>query len=192
MLNRNLIGCLAGIFFLVAFSVSLSWAQGSGPSGWTLMGPVALAIAGAALAVGLAGIGSAIGIGYAGQTSLGAMSEDTTHFARFLMLTALPGTQGIYGFVIGFLIMLWSGIFSGEVSSLSLEQGWQFFFSAIPIGLAGFLSAIHQGKVCAAGVEMTMKKPNEVGKALVLGVFVEFYAVLGFLMSIILLTRIRG
>lgn len=192
MSKRNLIGFLFGIFFLVIMSVAVSWAQSNEVSAWTLVGPVALAIAGAALAVGLAGIGSAIGIGYAGQTSLGAMSEDTTHFARYLMLTALPGTQGIYGFVIGFLIMLWSGIFSGEAATLTIQKGWQFFFSSLPIALAGFLSAIHQGRVCAAGVEMTVKKPNEVGKALVLGVFVEFYAVLGFLMSIILLTRIRG
>jgi len=192
MLNKKLIGCAFGLFILVALSVSTLWAQGSVQSGWLAVGPVALAIAGAALAVGLAGIGSAIGIGYAGQTSLGVMSEDTSNFAKYLMLTALPGTQGIYGFVIGFLIMLWSGIFAGDTSAMTMNQGWQFFFSSLPIGLTGFLSAVHQGKVCAAGVEMTVKQPNEVGKALVLGVFVEFYAVLGFLMSIILLTRIRG
>ena len=192
MSMKRMILSVLVISVLVALSATLCWAQGMDTSGWTLVGPVALAIAGAAVAVGLAGIGSAIGIGYAGQTSLGAMSEDTTNFARYLMLTALPGTQGIYGFVIGFLIMLWSGIFAGEVSTLTIQKGWQFFFSSLPVGLAGFLSAVHQGRVCAAGVEMTVKKPNEVGKALVLGVFVEFYAVLGFLMSIILLTRIRG
>ena len=192
MAKRNFSAFLIGMLFSVVLPTSVSYAQGTPDSGWALVGPVALAIAGAALAVSMAGIGSAIGIGYAGQTSLGALSEDTTHFARYLMLTALPGTQGIYGFVIGFLIMLWSGIFSGEAATLTMQKGWQFFFSALPIALAGFLSAIHQGRVCAAGVEMTVKKPNEVGKALVLGVFVEFYAVLGFLMSIILLTRIRG
>ena len=192
MFNRHAVGLACGLVVLVALSVSHLWAQDLLPSGWAAVGPVALTIAGAALAVGLSGIGSAIGIGYAGQTSLGAMSEDTSNFARYLMLSALPCTQGISGFVIGFLIMLWSGIFTGETAGLTMNQGWQFFFSAIPVALAGFLSAIHQGKVCAAGVEMTVKKPNEVGKALVLGVFIEFYAVLGFLMSIILLTRIRG
>jgi V/A-type H+-transporting ATPase subunit K len=191
MTKRTLLVFIA-VFFAIALLASVSYAQELRGSSWTLVGPVALCIAGAALAVSLAGIGSAIGIGYAGQTSLGAMSEDTANFARYLMLTALPGTQGIYGFVIGFLVMLWSGIFGGETATLTLQQGWQFFFSSIPVALAGFLSAIHQGRVCAAGVEMTAKKPNEVGKALVLGVFVEFYAVLGFLMSIILLTRIRG
>ena len=191
MTKRILIVFIAA-FCAVACIASLSQAQEMRDSGWVLLGPVALCIAGAALAVGLAGIGSAIGIGYAGQTSLGAMSEDTANFARYLMLTALPGTQGIYGFVIGFLVMLWSGIFAGDTAALTIQKGWQFFFSSIPIALAGFLSAVHQGRVCAAGVEMTAKKPNEVGKALVLGVFVEFYAVLGFLMSIILLTRIRG
>ncbi|MFQ6092863.1 MAG: V-type ATP synthase subunit K [bacterium] len=192
MSGRSRVVSVFGTFFLVALGTSICWAQGTEASGWILLGPVALAVAGAAVAVGLAGIGSAIGIGYAGQTSLGAMSEDTANFARYLMLTALPGTQGIYGFVIGFLIMLWSGIFTGDTAALTIQRGWQFFFSSLPVGLAGFLSAVHQGRVCAAGVEMTVKKPDEVGKALVLGVFVEFYAVLGFLMSIILLTRIRG
>lgn len=156
-----------------------------------ISGPAAWAIAGAAMAVGLAGMGSAIGIGLAGQTSLGAMSEDPANFARYLMLTALPGTQGIYGFVAAFLIMSWSGILGGHAEGLTMAKGIQFFLSALPIAILGFLSAIHQGKVCAAGVNMTTQQPAEVGKALVLGVFVEFYAVLGLLISILLLISIR-
>ncbi len=160
--------------------------------GWFRFGPVTLCIAGAALAVILSGIGSAVGIGYAGRASLGAMSEGTKDFAKYLMLTALPGTQGIYGFVAAFLVMLWSGIMSGETAALTVERGWQFFYASLPIAFAGLFSAIHQGKVCASGVNMTTKQPGEVGKALVLGVFVEFYAVLGLLISILLLISIRG
>jgi V/A-type H+-transporting ATPase subunit K len=160
--------------------------------GWFRFGPVTLCIAGAALAVILSGIGSAVGIGYAGRASLGAMSEGTKDFAKYLMLTALPGTQGIYGFVAAFLVMLWSGIMGGETAALTVERGWQFFYASLPIAFAGLFSAIQQGKVCASGVNMTTKQPGEVGKALVLGVFVEFYAVLGLLISILLLISIRG
>jgi V/A-type H+-transporting ATPase subunit K len=183
---------LATAVILAIASPALAQAESSGSGGWFRFGPVTLCIAGAALAVILSGIGSAVGIGYAGRASLGAMSEGTKDFAKYLMLTALPGTQGIYGFVAAFLVMLWSGIMDGQTAALTVERGWQFFYASLPVAFAGLFSAIQQGKVCASGVNMTTKQPGEVGKALVLGVFVEFYAVLGLLISILLLIRIRG
>lgn len=183
---------LAAAVILVMASPALAQIETGSAGSWFRFGPVTLCIAGAALAVILSGIGSAVGIGYAGRASLGAMSEGTKDFAKYLMLTALPGTQGIYGFVAAFLIMLWSGIMGGETTALTVERGWQFFYASLPIAFAGLFSAIHQGKVCASGVNMTTKQPGEVGKALVLGVFVEFYAVLGLLISILLLISIRG
>ncbi|MBD3400378.1 MAG: V-type ATP synthase subunit K [Candidatus Coatesbacteria bacterium] len=141
---------------------------------------------GAALAVALAGIGSAIGIGYVGQAASGVMSEDPRNFGKYLVLTALPGTQGIYGFVAGFLVL--NKI--GALGQISPELGLQIFLASLPIALAGLFSAIHQGKVCTSGVGLTAKQPSESGKALVLGVFVEFYAVLGLLLTIFLLNAI--
>ncbi|MBN1898660.1 MAG: V-type ATP synthase subunit K [Spirochaetes bacterium] len=138
------------------------------------------------ISVVLAGIGSAVGIGLAGQVAAGVMSEDPKNFGKYLMLIALPGTQGIYGFVIGFLVIMKLGILTGTVPSLSIAQGLNVFAAAAPIGFAGLVSAIHQGKVCAAGIEMAAKQPSDVGKALVMGVFVEFYAVLGLLISFFL------
>jgi len=139
---------------------------------------------GAALAVALAGIGSAIGIGFVGQAASGVMSEDPRNFGKYLVLTALPGTQGIYGFVAGFMTLL-------KITELTAVMtpalGLQLFIANLPIALAGLFSAIHQGKVCTAGVGLTAKQPGESGKALVLGVFVEFYAVLGLLITIFLL-----
>ena len=183
---------LAAAVILAMASPALAQVETGAAGSWFRFGPVTLCIAGAALAVILPGIGSAVGIGYAGRASLGAMSEGTKDFAKYLMLTALPGTQGIYGFVAAFLVMLWSGIMAGETSALTVERGWQFFYASLPVAFAGLFSAIQQGKVCASGVNMTTKQPGEVGKALVLGVFVEFYAVLGLLISILLLISIRG
>ena len=65
-----------------------------------------LALAGAAAAASLAGVGSAIGVGIAGQAAAGVVSEDPDKFGNVLVLQALPGTQGIYGLLIGFIIML--------------------------------------------------------------------------------------
>ncbi len=134
----------------------------------------------------MAGIGSAVGIGLAGQVAAGVMSEDPKNFGKYLMLIALPGTQGIYGFVIGFLVIMKLGILTGNLPALTVSQGLNVFIAAAPIGFAGLVSAIHQGKVCAAGIEMAAKQPADVGKALVMGVFVEFYAVLGLLVSFFL------
>ncbi|MDD5066004.1 MAG: V-type ATP synthase subunit K [bacterium] len=137
-------------------------------------------------AVVMSGIGSAIGIGIAAQVAAGALTEDPKKFGKFLMLVALPGTQGIYGFVIGFLTIMKLGIIGGAVPDVSLVEGLVAFAACAPVGIAGLVSAIHQGKVTAAGIEMTSKQPNEGGKALVMGVFVELYAVLGLLISFFL------
>lgn len=152
---------------------------------------LALALMGAGLAVGLAGAGSAIGIGYAAQASAGGMTESPENFGRFLILTALPGTQGIYGFIAAFLLMMKINILGGAVADLNVAQGWSLFASGLPVAITGLVSAIHQGKVCAAGVGLTVKRPADSMKAMVLAVFVEFYAVLGLLVTIFLINGIR-
>lgn len=152
---------------------------------------LALALLGAGLAVGLAGAGSSVGIGYAGQASTGAMAEDSENFGRYLILTALPGTQGIYGFIAAFLLMMKVNLLTGTPASLNLAQGLSLFFAALPIAILGLVSAIHQGKVCASAVGLTVKRPADSMKAMVLAVFVEFYAVLGLLITIFLFNGIK-
>ena len=150
-----------------------------------------IAIGGAALAAFLAGIGSSIGVGLAGRASAGVMSEQPERFGSLLLLTALPGTQGIYGFVIAIIMLIKLGLLRGEIPVLSIHQGISFLMASLPVAFAGLLSAIHQGKVCASGVYMVAKQPKEFGKAMVLAVFVEFYAVLGFLTSFLILTGLK-
>jgi V/A-type H+/Na+-transporting ATPase subunit K len=147
---------------------------------------IGLALLGGAIAVALPGLASGIGIQHAGSASAGAMTEDPRNFGRFLVLMSLPGTQGIYGFVIGFLILQEIGLLGGELVQLTTPGGLALLVAGIPIGLSG-LTAAWQGKVCAAGIGLVAKRPEESGKALVLAVFVEFYAVLGFLVSIFIL-----
>ena len=153
---------------------------------------IVLAVVGAVLAVALAGIGSAIGCGLAGQASSGVMSEDPEKFGKLLILVALPGTQGFYGLVIAFLAIMRLGLVGGEgLVQITNAQGWLILLACLPIALTGLFSAIHQGKVCAAGAQMTARQPEEVGKAMVLAVFVEVYAVLGFVVSFLLLFGIQ-
>ena len=144
-----------------------------------------LAMAGIASAVSIAGIGSAIGISYAASAAAGVMSEDPKNFGKYLMLVALPGTQGIYGFVISLLWMNQLNVMSetAALTPLCWSQGLIILFACLPVGICG-LSAIYQGRACAAGVNLVAKRSEESAKALIMGVFVEFYAVLGLLVSI--------
>ena len=80
-----------------------------------------LAFAGAAIAAGLAGVGSAIGVAIAGQAGSGVISEDPDKFGNVLVLQALPGTQGIYGLLIAFIIVLNIGVIDGNVKAIIHE-----------------------------------------------------------------------
>ncbi len=154
------------------------------------------ALMGAAAAVILTGIGSAVGIGYTASASAGVMTEDPRGFGKYLILVALPGTQGIYGFVAAFLVIMKLNLTDMAkaaqiASNITTAQGLQILYACLPIAFAGLVSAIHQGKVCTAGVALTAKQPAESGKALVFGVFVEFYAVLGLIVTIFVLNGIN-
>jgi V/A-type H+-transporting ATPase subunit K len=149
-----------------------------------------LAIFGGALAVIFGGIGSAVGIGLAGQASSGVMSEDPEKFGSLLILVALPGTQGIYGFLSAFLVILKLGLTGGELASPTVYQGWQILIACLPIAFTGLLSGIHQGKVCTSGVYMVAKQPKDLMKPVIMAALVETYAVLGLLITILLLNGI--
>ncbi|MGB3480574.1 MAG: V-type ATP synthase subunit K [bacterium] len=152
---------------------------------------LAIAIAGGALAAILGGIGSAIGIGYAAQAANGVLSEDPEKFGSLLILVALPGTQGVYGFIGAFMVLQKIGIFGGAIVALTLQQGLQIFFAAMPVAIACLISAIWQGKVCTAGVEMVAKRPAEAAKAMIYGILVEFYAVLGLIVTILAVVQMK-
>lgn len=140
---------------------------------------------GAALAATLAGIGSAKGVSMAGQASAGLVSENPELFGRALVLQALPGTQGIYGLLVAFLILLNNGVISALEQPISIAQGLIFFLGAMPIAFVGYFSAVLQGKTAVAGIGMLGKQPAESGKAITMAIMVETYAVLALLVSML-------
>jgi V/A-type H+/Na+-transporting ATPase subunit K len=144
------------------------------------------AIAGCVVAALPAGIGSAMGIRLVADVAAGVMSEDPKKFGSLFILVALPGTQGFYGFLGAFLAMMKLGVMSGNPVALTPLQGLQMFAACLPVGIAGFVTAIWQGKVCASGAEMVAKRPSESAKAVIFGALVETYAVLGLLATIFL------
>lgn len=141
------------------------------------------AMLGAAIASGLAGTGSAKGCGVAGEAAAGVIAEDPSKFGLTLLLQALPGTQGIYGTLMAFLVLNKIGAISGNFVDIDAVTGLLIMFSCIPVGLVGWTSGYAQGKTCAAGICMVAKRPEEVAKGMVYGAMVETYAVLALLIS---------
>jgi V/A-type H+-transporting ATPase subunit K len=144
-----------------------------------------LALLGVVVAALPAGIGSAMGIKLVANVSAGVLAEDPKKFGSLFILVALPGTQGFYGFLGGFLAMMKLGVL-GTLAPITLWQGVQMLLACVPVGVAGYVTAIWQGKVCAAGAELVAKRASESAKAVIFGALVETYAVLGLLATIFL------
>ena len=147
-------------------------------------GGMALALLGAALAAALACVGSAKGTGIAGEAGAGLVSEDPSKFGKAMILQVIPGTQGLYGFVIWFLA------FKKLVTGMDIAQGWQIFGACLPIGIGGLISGAAQGKVAASSINILAKKPDDWSKGMILCITVEFYAILSLLASFMMLNAI--
>jgi V/A-type H+-transporting ATPase subunit K len=150
-----------------------------------------LAILGAALTVGLSGVGSARGVGLVGEAGAGLLSEDSSMFTKVLVLELLPGTQGLYGFLIAIIIFVKTGILSGAPVEMTWTQGLSIFAAALPMAIVGYFSAIYQGRVSASGVSLIAKKPTELVKGMTMAALVEFYAVLALLVSFIAVNNVN-
>lgn len=144
-----------------------------------------------ALAVFLPGLGSAKGVSIVGQAAAGVLSEDPSKFNKVLILEILPGTQGLYGFLTGILIMSSAGLLGGDGAAITGNVGFQFVCAALPIAIVGYFSAIAQAKTAAAGVAIAAKKPEDSTKGVILAAMVETYAVLALLVSLLSIFNIN-
>lgn len=152
---------------------------------------IVYALLGAAMAVLLAGAGSAIGVGIAGQAASGVVSEDPGKFAKVLIMQLLPGTQGIYGLLVGFITLSKVGLLGGGIKDVSVETGLLILAACLPIGIVGLISARSQGKTAAAAIGIVAKKPDQFGKAMLFPAMVETYAILALLISILAVSAIQ-
>lgn len=147
-------------------------------------GGVVFGILGSALAVLLAGLGSARGVQMAGEAAAGLVIDEPEKFGKAMVLQLLPGTQGLYGFVIGLFIM-----FKLRVD-MSLIEGLYYVMVSLPVGIVGLKSAYYQAKVAVAGINILAKNEEHQTKGIILSVMVETYAILAFAMSFLLLSKV--
>ncbi|MFQ7400847.1 MAG: V-type ATP synthase subunit K [Neglectibacter sp.] len=157
---------------------------------WDTLG-IVFALLGAVLAALLGGIGSAIGVGMTGQAAAGVVTEDPGKFGKVLVLQLLPGTQGIYGLLIGFITLTQIGILGGN-SDISLAKGLLYLAACLPMAIVGLVSAKWQARASVSSISLVAKKPDQFGKAMIFPAMVETYAVLALLISILSIFSIGG
>ena len=145
---------------------------------------VVLALLGAVIAALAAGIGSSIGVGMTGEAAAGVVTEDPSKFSKVLVLQLLPGTQGIYGLLIGFITLTQIGIMGGS-ADISVIKGILYFVACLPMAFVGYKSAIRQAGASVASISLVAKRPDQFGKAMIFPAMVETYAILALLISIL-------
>lgn len=146
--------------------------------------PLVLAYIGIGIMISLAGIGSAFGVSMGGSAAIGALKKNDEAFGSYMLLSALPGTQGLYGFV-GFFVINNLGILTTD---MTLLQGAAVLGSGLALGPVALFSAIRQGGICANGIASIGSGYDVFGKTMILAVFPELYAIVAFAATFLIAT----
>ena len=128
---------------------------------------------GVALMVGVSGLASAVATARCGMASVGAMKKNAGAFGSYMILSALPGSQGLYGFVGFFMVN------DFIQDDMSMMTGVGIFGAGILMAIVTLSSALFQAKVCANGIVSIGNGNDVMGKTLILAAFPELYAILG-------------
>ena len=139
-----------------------------------------IALFGIAVCVLLCGIGSCLGLYKTGTAAAGVLGEEPKKFGKVMVLVLLPATQGIYGFIIGLIAS------AKLASGMETALGWAVFAAVMPMAISGFFSALMQGKCAVNCIYAVGKQESLSGKLIVYPGMIEFYAILGLIISIIL------
>jgi len=141
-----------------------------------------IAYLGLALMVSLPGIGSAIGVSIGANATVGALKKRDDAFGNYMLLSALPGTQGLYGFA-AFFIFYSKGVLTPDIT---IVQAISFLAAGLILGSVAPFSAVKQGQICANGIAAIASGNDAFGKTMILAVFPELYAILAFAAAFLL------
>jgi len=150
---------------------------------------VFLAYAGIVLMIGLSGIGSAIGVVMGGNASIGALKKDPEKFGNFMILSALPGTQGLYGFGGYFVIDKLYGLLT---PTMSMFTGVAILAMGLFLGFVSLVSAKQQASIVANGIVEIGNGNDVFGNTLILAVFPELYAIIAFAATFLISTGLAA
>lgn len=142
--------------------------------------PLILAFAGIFFAVVPSGIGSARGAAMIGKAASALISEQPEKFGQSLVLLMMSASQGLYGFIIGFLSFAKIGPELDVVSALGCLIG------GLIMGFAGYFTAIHQSTIATAGIQILAKKPEHSTKGVLYSAMVETFAIFAFVVAVLI------
>ena len=154
-----------------------------------------IGIIGLVLTVLLCGIGSGLGLQATGKAAAGVLAEDPSKFSKVIVLSLLPATQGIYGFLIAILgasyLPTVANIDGAAVNYAQVTaQGWNVFWACLPMMIGGAVSAFLQGRTAASTIIAVGKKGEIASKSIIFPAMIEFYALLGLVVSIMMFGNI--
>ena len=139
---------------------------------------------GVALMVGVSGLASAVATARCGMASVGAMKKNSGAFGSYMILSALPGSQGLYGFVGFFMVKDYI------VADMPMMTAVAIFGAGLLMAIVTLSSALFQAKVCANGIVSIGNGNDVMGKTLILAAFPELYAILGVAATFLISTAI--
>jgi len=137
-------------------------------------------VCGIFMAVVLSGAGSAKGGAMISKATAALMSEQPEKFGQSLVLMMMSASQGLYGFIIGFLIYTQLG------ENLAFWDAFRLFGAGSIMGLAGYLTAIPQSIAATAGVQILAKRPEHSTKGIMYSALIETYAIFAFVLAVLM------
>ena len=142
--------------------------------------PEILLITGIFLSLVLSGIGSAKGAAMIGKAAAALISEQPEKFGQSLVLQMMSASQGLYGFIISFLI------FTNFGDGLTTVTALRCLGAGAVMGLAGYFTAIQQSIAATAGIQILAKKPEHATKGIIYAIMIETYAIFAFVVSVLI------
>ena len=143
--------------------------------------PLIMTIVGIVISIVLSGVGSSKGASAVGKAAAALISEQPEKFGQALVLQMMSASQGLYGFIVGFLIFINIG------DSMTFELGLRCLGAGALMGISGLLTAIPQAGIATAGIQILAKKPEHSTKGVLLSAMVETYAIFAFVVSVLII-----
>lgn len=135
---------------------------------------VLLGYIGLGLMLAMSGIGSCYGTTIAGNAGEAALKKDPSKSSSYMILSALPSTQGLYGFV-AFLMSI------GRDFS---QDGLLMLGIGAAVGFICLFSAIRQGQVAANGINGIAQGHDVMVNTMIYAALPEFYAILSLIAAL--------
>jgi len=142
--------------------------------------PLILTAVGIFLSIVMTGVGSAKGANMIGKAAAALISEQPEKFGQSLVLQMMSASQGLYGFIIGFLIFFNIG------APIELKDSLRYLTAGLIMGIAGYITAILQSTTATAGIQILAKKPEHSTKGVIYSAMIETYAIFAFVISMMI------